>query len=181
MMSWQCDGTDYDPSMTNLSSSSCWELRMLPIFLLHKASHKPGTKIEDWEDMYILGSVYLKDLGHTTKQPAPLDPSHNPEELSSKGASQSFSPRLLSCLALEFPESTVKLLVQVPPLWTMCSDEWGMEYANGCDYTPRTCNTGRVSLAWHLNAPLWLWLKGAPMKISSYMWSFGDIGKQWNL
>lgn len=73
--------------------------------------------------MYILGSVYLKDLGHTTKQPAPLDPSHNPEEMSSKGASQSFSPRLLSCLALEFPESTVKLLVQVPPLWTMCSDE----------------------------------------------------------
>lgn len=78
MMSWQCDGADYDPTMTNLSSSSFWALRILPIFLLYKASRKPGTKTEDWEDMYLLGSVYLKDLGHTTKQLAPLDPCHHP-------------------------------------------------------------------------------------------------------
>ena len=61
--------------------------------------------------MYVLSSVYLKDLGHATKQLPPLDPSHHPEELSPKKASLNLSPRPLSCLALEFPESTVKLLV----------------------------------------------------------------------
>lgn len=47
--------------------------------------------------------MYLKDLGHTAKQLAPLDPGHHPKEWPSQGPSESLSPRLSSCLTLELP------------------------------------------------------------------------------
>lgn len=127
--------------------------------------------------------MYLKDLVYTTKHLASLDPSHHPKELPSKGPSESLSLRLLACLTIAFPNmvnSEASCFSSLPNgLCALINEEWSVQmtvqYKNLQYWLSLSCLTSECTFV------VWIWCKGAPLKTSSYLWSFEDIGKQWDL